>query len=374
MTSLSPVDPPLPRREWRLPGIVFFGALAIGLLYAAFLVVQPFVTALLLAAILVTLTYPTYRSVRTRLKGRRNSAAVVMLLAITFLLVVPAIILGMLLVNQAEIVIHRMQSVDTQQMLKRIDFTSRLQWVRRIAPNFDPATLSPDKVLLPAIRQIPAWVAKNGAAVVGGIAGAILGFLLVLLAAFFFYVHGETIVHELARLSPLPQRFDDEFTAKFKDVVDATFRGQLMTAVAQGFATGIGLAIARVPGAMFWGAVAALLSLLPMVGAAVVWVPTAIYLFIAASMGGRPWWQAIFMTIWGVTVVSLVDNVVRPWAMQGKAQLPAIPLLFAVLGGIQAFGFVGLVVGPLVFALLMTVIDIYKRSFQPTEDQTVVTA
>jgi predicted PurR-regulated permease PerM len=186
-------------------------------------------------------------------------------------------------------------------------------------------------------------------------------------------VNGEAIYRELAALSPLPQRYDDEFASKFKDVVDATFRGQLMTALAQGFATGIGLAIARVPGAIFWGAVAALLSLLPMVGAAVVWVPTAIYLFIAASMGGRPWWQAIFMTIWGVTVVSLVDNVVRPWAMQGKAQLPAIPLLFAVLGGIQAFGFVGLVIGPLVFALLMTVIDIYKRSFQPVEE-TVVSA
>jgi predicted PurR-regulated permease PerM len=114
------------------------------------------------------------------------------------------------------------------------------------------------------------------------------------------------------------------------------------------------------------------MSLLPMVGAAAVWIPAAIYLYIAAAMGKVPYWQPIFLTIWGVVVVSLVDNVVRPWTMKGKSQLPAIPLLFAVLGGMQAFGFVGLVLGPLVFSLLMSIIDIYKRSFRiPQSDSDV---
>ncbi|HYO77659.1 MAG TPA: AI-2E family transporter, partial [Thermoanaerobaculia bacterium] len=158
---------------------------------------------------------------------------------------------------------------------------------------------------------------------------------------------------------------DDEFRARFKDVIDATFRGQLFTGIAQGVMTGIGLAIAQVPGAGFWGAVAVLLSLIPMVGAAAVWAPASVYLIISASMGARPWWQPIFMILWGVLPVSLIDNIVRPWAMRGKAQLPAIPLLFSVLGGMQAFGFVGLVIGPLVFSLLMTIIDIYKKSFAP---------
>jgi len=158
----------------------------------------------------------------------------------------------------------------------------------------------------------------------------------------------------------------------FKDVIEATFRGQLFTAIAQGLVTGIGLAITGVPGAGFWGAVAALLSLIPMVGAAAVWVPAAIYLVISASMGARPWWQAIFLIVWGLLPVSLIDNIVRPWAMKGKAQLPAIPLLFAVLGGLQAFGFVGLVIGPLVFSLLMSIIDIYKKSFSMIETSVVV--
>lgn len=357
-------EPTPQRREWRLTGIIFFGVLAIALLYAAFLIVWPFLTAIILGGVLVTLSFPLFQRVRARLKGSSSRAAVVMLIGITFLVVVPALLLSLLLIQQANAVFDRLQSVDAQQTLQRIDVASRLQWIRRFAPKFDPSTLSPDKLLLPAIRQIPAFVAKHGAGVVGGLAGIVLGFFLVLLSAYFFYVQGEAIVQELAILSPLPDRYDFEFASKFKDVVDATFHGQLMTALAQGIATGTGLAIAGVPGSAFWGAVAAILSLLPMVGAAVIWVPATIYLFIAASIGQRPYWQAIFMTIWGVTVVSLIDNVVRPWAMKGKAQLPAIPLLFAVLGGLQAFGFVGLVIGPLVFALLMTVLDIYKRSFR----------
>jgi predicted PurR-regulated permease PerM len=106
------------------------------------------------------------------------------------------------------------------------------------------------------------------------------------------------------------------------------------------------------------------MSLLPFVGAAAVWVPAAIYLYVAAAMGNAAYWQAIFLTFWGTVVVSVIDNVVRPWVMKGKSQLPAIPLLFAVLGGLQAFGFVGLVIGPLVFSLLMSIIDIYKRTFR----------
>ncbi|MEA2462778.1 MAG: hypothetical protein QOJ98_525 [Acidobacteriota bacterium] len=351
--------------EWRLAGVIFFGLVALVLLYAAFKVIQPFLTAILLGAILVILTFNLFRRVRIAAKGSSVKAAIVMLLCITVLIVIPAVILSTLLVNQANVVVEKLQDGEAQQMIKKIDLTRHLAFIKRFAPNFDPATLSPERIVLPAMRQVPGWAARHGGALLGGLAGALLGFALVLLSMFFFYVEGEDIMQQLSILSPLPKRYDDEFRARFKDVIDATFRGQLFTGIAQGVMTGIGLAIAQVPGAGFWGAVAALLSLIPMVGAAAVWAPASIYLIISASMGARPWWQPIFMILWGVLPVSLIDNIVRPWAMKGKAQLPAIPLLFSVLGGMQAFGIVGLVIGPLVFSLLMTIIDIYKKSFAP---------
>lgn len=355
--------------EWRVTGIVVFGLLALLLLWAAFKILWPFMTAILLGAILCTLSFNLFRKLRSRFRGSSAKAAIVMLIGMTFVIVIPATILGMLLVQQANEVVEKLETGEAQQMIRRIDLTHQLEFIRRFAPNFDPKTISPERMVLPALQKIPGWVARNGGAVLGGVAGAFLGFALVLLSMYFFYTEGESILRQLSILSPLPKRYDHEFAERFKDVIDATFRGQLFTGLAQGLMTGVGLAICGVPGAAFWGAVAALLSLVPMVGAAAVWVPAAIYLAISASMGTRPWWPAIVMTLWGALFVSLVDNIVRPWAMRGKAQLPAIPLLFAVLGGMQAFGFVGLVIGPLVFSLLMSIIDIYKKSFSiPTTD------
>ena len=368
-TSVSDLEN---RPQWRLAGVIFFAVLALVLLYAAFKILWPFMTAILLGMILVILTFSLFRRVRVAAKGSSNRAATVMLIGITFVIVIPAVILSILLVQQANVVVEHLRSGEAQQMIQRIDVAKYLSFVKRIAPSFDPATLSPQRILLPAIQRVPGWVARHGGTFIGGLAGLLLGFAMVLLSTFFFYTEGESILRQLSILSPLPKRYDNEFRQRFKDVIEATFRGQLFTAIAQGLVTGIGLAIAGVPGAGFWGAVAALLSLIPMVGAAAVWVPAAIYLVISASMGARPWWQAIFLIVWGLLPVSLVDNIVRPWAMKGKAQLPAIPLLFAVLGGLQAFGFVGLVIGPLVFSLLMSILDIYKKSFSTIETSVLV--
>lgn len=358
-------NPSLERRpEWRLTGIIFFGLLALVVLWAAFQIIRPFLTPILLGGILVVLTFPTYRRVRAQLRGRSSVAAIVMLIAITFLIIIPAFVLVLLLVQQADAMIQHFQSGEAQQILARVDLTDRLEWVRRWIPSFDPASISPQRLFLPVMREMSGWVARNGAALLGGLAEALIGFFLVLLSAYFFYVEGEAIMTELAVLSPLPARYDQEFAEQFKNVIDATFRGHVLTSLAQGVVTTIGLLIAGVPGWLFWGAVATVMSLLPLIGAAAVWVPAVIYLYIAAAMGKVAYWQPIFLAIWGVGVVSVVDNIVRPLAMRGKSQLPAIPLLIAVLGGLQAFGFIGLVIGPLVFSLLMSIVDIYKRSFR----------
>jgi predicted PurR-regulated permease PerM len=353
------------QREWRLAGVIAFGLLALLVLAAAFLILWPFLSAIVVGGILVNLTYPIYRRLLVRLHGRSHLAALLMLIGATFLLVLPTVLLVVLLIGQARLLIEKLQSGEAEAMLASLDLAGRLSFLTRHIPSFDPATLSPERMILPLLRQVPGWVEQHGQAVLGGLAGLVVGIFLVLLSAYFFFVEGEGILRELHALSPLPRRYSRQFAARFEAVIDATFRGQLLTSLAQATAITVGLAIARVPGAFLWGAVAAVLSLLPMVGSAVVWVPATIYLAVAASLGYRGYGWAIFLALWGLLVVSTIDNVVRPWAMRGRAQLPAIPLLFAVLGGLQAFGFVGLVIGPLVFSLLKSILDIYKESFQP---------
>jgi predicted PurR-regulated permease PerM len=351
------------RQEWRLAGMVFFALIALAVLYATFVILEPFLAPIMLGAVLVTVTFPIFRRVRDRLHGGANRAAAVMLLIITFIILLPSFLIIVLLVQEANVVVKHLQSGDTVRALQRLDIGNRMPWLKRVAPNFDPAAINPAHVILPIVQKAPAWIAEHGASVVGGIAGLVIGLFLVLLSAYFFYVEGETIVAEAKALSPLPGRYNQQFAENFKGVVDATFRGQVITSLTQGIFIGLGLAIAGIPGAILWGAVAAVLSLLPVVGSAAVWIPAAIYLYILASVGERGYFGVIFLTVWGVVVVPIVEHVVRPWAMKGKMQLPAIPLLVSVLGGMEAFGFVGLVIGPLVFSLLMSIIDIYKRSF-----------
>ncbi|MCA1733540.1 MAG: AI-2E family transporter, partial [Acidobacteria bacterium] len=204
-----------------------------------------------------------------------------------------------------------------------------------------------------------------GGSLLASLTSIAIGFIFMLLAAFFFYVSGETVVEELKVLSPLPDEHEHEILERFKGVIDATFRGQILTAIAQGVVTAIGLAIAGIPAAAFWGSVAAIFALIPMVGAAAVWLPAAIYLFARSAMQETAMWPAIFLVIWGAALVSLVDNLIRPWAMRRGTDMSAIMLFFSIIGGIRAFGLIGLILGPLVFALFATMIPMYKYFFTP---------
>jgi predicted PurR-regulated permease PerM len=352
----------LPRRPLRHTtlSLVFFGLLAIVVVWGAGRILAPFITPILLAAIVVTLTFPLYRRLRAGMKGRDTLSAVLMLLGVTLVIILPAFLLTLLLINQATELFKLIQKTDVPAVIERLELRERLTPVLSRIPGLDPSTIKVESMIVGVIRQIPAVVARQGGLFLAGLVNIVIGFLMMLLAAFYLYVDGEKLLSELRILSPLPDEYDREIFSKFKDVVDATFRGQMLTAMAQGAVTALGLWIAGIPGAVFWGAVAAVFSLIPMVGAAAVWVPATIYLFLNAAYHGSGNWRGFFLVAWGIMVVSLVDNVIRPWAMKGKTKMPAVLLFFAILGGIQAFGFVGLILGPLVFALVIPVVEIYK--------------
>jgi predicted PurR-regulated permease PerM len=363
------MPPPSEPDPWQPAGRITFAALALVVTGLAILILWPFLTALALGAMLVVLTYPYYARLCRRLGGRRSLAALLMLVGVTVLLVLPAGLIVMLLVNQAELLIDSLQAGGPQASLAAADLEGRLAPITRYIPNFDAGMLSAERWVMPLAQQVAGWVQTHGQEMLGGLVGGILGLMLGLLATYYFYLEGEMLLAELKALSPLPGRYSALFGERFAAVIDATFRGQAVTSLAQGVAVTAGLLISGVPGAFLWGAVSTVLSLLPMVGAAIVWVPATLYLALVAGHNGGSMGWAIFLGLWGVLVVSTIDNVVRPWVMKGKAELPAIPLLFAVLGGLQIFGFVGLVVGPLVFSLLVTIVEIYQESFAHNAQQ-----
>jgi len=144
-----------------------------------------------------------------------------------------------------------------------------------------------------------------------------------------------------------------------RGVIDATLRGQGITALAQGALTGIGCAITGVPGAFLWGAVATVTSLIPMVGAGLVWIPAAGYLLYVHGTD----WHVIFLVGWCVVVVGMIDNVIRPLVMKGDTAMSGIVLIFSILGGMKLFGILGILLGPLVLVVFVTVVGFYREMF-----------
>lgn len=343
--------------------VLVFAALALLILWAAWKIVSPFAAPILLALVIVTFSYRWYQRLTVKLKGRRNLAALIMVIGITLVVVIPATLLGLMLVQQATYLMQTMSVDEIRGYFNPERLGPVVATVQRYFPTFDPTTIRLDEMLVGAARQISAWVATRGSALFAGAAGLLFGFIMMLLASFYLYVEGENLGRNLMYLSPLPDEYDKEMFVKFHGVIDATFRGQILTAIAQGLLTGIGLAICGVQGAVFWGTIAAVFAIIPMVGAFIVWFPAGVYLLLKAASTGESYGWGIFLLLWGAIVVSLVDNIIRPWAMRSGLDMNAILLFFAILGGLIAFGISGLILGPLVFALLVTVLDMYRRFF-----------
>ncbi|HVR43028.1 MAG TPA: AI-2E family transporter [Thermoanaerobaculia bacterium] len=367
--------PPIPTSSPRFGpfALVVYVLFAVAVFYAAFQVIQPFLTPFLLALVIVTLTYPTYERVRLRVGGRKNLAATIMIGLIILVLVIPAALLVTLLIQQAVILFQTLETADYRKFFASLELEARSAVLQRWLPWIDPASLRIDELAVNLVRQIPGIVASQGTRLLAGFFGIFIGFLFMILAAFVFYTGGAGILRELEQLSPFPDVYDRQIFTKFRGVVDATFRGQLLTALAQGLVAGVGLAIAGIPGAAFWGAVSAVFSLIPMVGAGAVWFPASLYLVFAASQGSVEWWRPVFLFAWGFLAVSMVDNFVRPMVMRSGVNMHPITLFFAIVGGLQAFGFTGLILGPLVFVLVLTVVEIYKAAITAPPGAMVVT-
>jgi predicted PurR-regulated permease PerM len=195
--------------------------------------------------------------------------------------------------------------------------------------------------------------------VTGGTFGFLLGFFVFLYAMFFFYLGGGAALERVLSYVPLPRADKELLVDRFLSVARATLKGTLVVGLVQAALTGGALAIAGIPASAFWATLVFVLSVLPGVGAPLVWVPAAIYLAATGRSGA-----AIALSIWCAAVVGTIDNLLRPRLVGGDTQMPDILILISTLGGITLFGAAGLIVGPIVAALFITVWEMYGSGFR----------
>jgi predicted PurR-regulated permease PerM len=327
--------------------------------YALVLIFAPFIRPLAWAAFLAFLLYPLNLRLRRRLSGKGLAAGVLTLLApITILL--PLSALSIDFVAQISALMQRLQKSAAELDIKSLSDLQQFPWIARanvwLAAHTGISAEQVQSWLVSGTREALTRAASLGGGFFLGALGSLFGFAIMLFLLFFFLRDGEVMLARARRLIPLAEERKERLFRQLSGVTRAIVIGTSVTALLQGLFIGIGFSIAGLPSPVVFGVLAALLSMLPVGGSAFVWGPAVIWLF----FDGR-WGYGIFMLAWGI-LLSGLDNVLRPILISGRAKISALAVFIGVLGGIPAFGAIGVIAGPVVLSLALALIEFAEEN------------
>ncbi|MGG5820822.1 AI-2E family transporter [Falsiroseomonas sp. HW251] len=336
-----------PLRPARILGLVALGLLGAG----CFLVLRPFVSALLWAAILAYTTWPAFRFLRERLGLSPGWAALAMVMAGFLLIGLPIVLAAPTSREEVEALRQGAERVLTQGVPSLVNLLTGLPFVGGYIGTWLEGWDATLAGLFEPLKPYAGTIAQNGLSVLLAVLSGIAELLLAIGLAFFFFRDGPAMAEKvqamMEKLGGAKTRHLFQLTA---DVTQGVVYGLLGTAVAQGVLTTVGFWIAGVPQPVLLGVITGVISILP-VGAPLVWIPAAIWLFAQGS-----WGWGLFMLAYGGGVISSVDNVIRPWLISRGADLPLLLTLLGAIGGVLAFGFLGLFLGPVLLAVGFTLL------------------
>ncbi len=335
--------------------------------FACFLLVEPYVNSIVMAFIISLLMFPIHEWIEQRLPKHKNVASLLSCVILTFIIVVPLLFVFAAIVQQgsafSQNVYQWVTNGGIQTLFEHPWVVKGLALINTYLP-FD--TVNPQEIA----QKIAKFATSFGSNLVG-ISAKILGdattflmdFFLMLFVLFFLLRDHDKIISAIRHILPLSRSQEDKLLNEIEQVSKSAVMGSFLTAIAQGIAGGIGMWLAGFPG-LFWGTMMGFASFIPVVGTALIWIPAVLYLFLT---GDSTW--AIFLMVWSVVIVGSIDNLLRPFLMQGSAGMNTLMIFFSLLGGLHLFGLIGLIYGPLVFAVTMVLFKIYEEEFQDFLDR-----
>jgi predicted PurR-regulated permease PerM len=337
----------------------FFVALVALVAYGLLLVLQPFAGSMAWAIFLAFLLYPVHVWLTRKLRGRAGYSAGILTGLTPFALLTPLAFLGIVFANQARALVGYIQQSDL-----RLDGSTLVHLEQY--PVIGPVARLAREELSVSSADVQEWltnsmqtILRNVASMSGGVVlsalGTLAGFFFMLFLLFFFIRDGRNMFYRLQRLIPVPEEHREQLFNHLSSVTRGVFYGIGLTAIFQGILVAIGFAIARLPSPVVFGVLAGMLALLPAGGAAIVWIPAVIYLAVIGH-----WGMFTFLLIWGV-IVSTSDNFLRPILVSRYAPVSAFMVFVGVVGGIAAFGTIGIVVGPVFLALVAAILEYFDE-------------
>lgn len=327
--------------------------------YLLYRILQPFLVPLLWALLLAIVCFPFSQKLHQILKEKRVLSSAIMTFLVFLVILLPA---GFLIVSLAQEVIdfyHWLEGLiragDLQNFLQKLGQWRIVRWtLERLGPYIDLKRVDLMSLLLKNVQQIGTFLLNQTSTILKGVSSFIIGFFFTLLSLYYFFKDGERLWLKLKEMIPLPPRERDFIILRFKEMVYAAIFGGLLIAFIQGLLGGLSFWVLGLPSPVFWGTTMAFLSFIPIGGTALIWGPAAFFLlFQGAFFKG-----AILLGL-GIFIIGMVDNFLRPYFMSAKTNIHPLLLFFAVLGGIQAFGMIGVVGGPIIVTLFLTLIEIY---------------
>lgn len=341
----------------RLLALAFF-AVFIFLLYQMARLLAPFSAALLWAAIITLALHPLHRQVLRLLKGRPGVASAIMTLITLLAVIGPAIAVLAVFTGQAvELYQSASQGIQSGKFLDLWTRTSTsLTESLRTLPLLSGIDVT--GLAMKGLGEVSAGLAKQIGSLLNETVALAIDLAVMLIALFFFFRDGESYYRSVMDLLPFSPEHKQSISRKMHATFTAVVNGVFLIALLQGTMTGIGFAVFGVPFSVFWGLIAAVLALLPIGGAALVWIPGALFLFFTGSKVG-----SVLLFVWGLILVSLPDNFLKPLLIGKKAKLPAFFLFLGILGGLKVYGLLGILFGPLVVTLLFTFVRIYREEY-----------
>ena len=328
-------------------------------------VLQPFYGAILWAIVIAVIFAPVQRRLLASMHGRRGPAAAVTVLIIVAIVILPLAMVATSLVQEASSLVAKIQSGEYNfgSYLQRV-LDALPAWATGLIERFNLTDFSGLREQLKAGLMKGGQVLAPQALNIGiNTFDFLIGFGIMLYLLFFLLCDGRALAERIKEAIPLHSDQKAALFTRFADVLRATVKGGILVAIVQGALGGIAFWFLGIHAALLWAVLMAFLSLIPAVGATLIWLPVAIYFLATGAV-----WQGIGLILYGVLVIGLVDNVLRPFLVGKETKLPDYVVLISTLGGIEVFGLNGFVIGPLIAAMFMVSWEIFSASRRTVQD------
>jgi len=347
---MNPAPPTKTTTSDRLTTVLSYGVLLL-LIYLVFRIYEPFLAALGWAAILTIFFYPMHNWMAQRFSP--NKAAVLSTLTVTFLLIVPAILMTSLFIREAFSVSRGMQhtlSMQQAPLLAKI-----WTWIAQHVPGLDPNADIFD-TLEQGVQNQAGYLAQRLGTVLRNVVTFIFDLFVMIFAMFYFFRDADSIIHGVRSILPFDAEHRDALMTQTRDLIAASVTTSLILSAIQGAIGGVGFVLAGLPTPLFWGVVMAFFSLVPVVGSGLIFVPAVLWLGFTGH-----WGRALLLLAICAGVSAIVDNIVRPILLGGRTELSALVIFISVVGGVALFGMLGLVLGPVLVATAVGVLAVYME-------------